>query len=110
MAGRVAPSAQFCCVVALWAVCILVGTELIFLRDLFGSRMNTVFKFQYHAWLLFGVASAAGLGLIWRQPVVGAGLAGRLAGGRGAGADPRAWSIRSARPGRSRTGSGATRR
>ena len=38
-----------------WAVCILIGTELIFIRDTFGSRMNTVFKFQYHAWLLFQV-------------------------------------------------------
>jgi YYY domain-containing protein len=43
-----------------------VGVELVYLKDVFGSRMNTVFKFQYHAWLLLGLASAATLGLVWR--------------------------------------------
>lgn len=32
--------------------------EFVFLRDNFGTRMNTVFKFYYQSWLLFGVAGA----------------------------------------------------
>ncbi len=32
--------------------------EIIFLRDYFGTRMNTIFKFYYQGWLLFGLASA----------------------------------------------------
>ncbi len=32
--------------------------EFIFLQDLFGTRMNTVFKFYYQAWTLWSVASA----------------------------------------------------
>jgi len=64
--STVPTAALFCWLLTAWGVCILVGTELIFLRDVFGSRMNTVFKFQYHAWLLLGVASAAALGLTWR--------------------------------------------
>src|SRR5262249_30024064 len=39
------------------ALGLLLGTELIFLRDSFGSRMNTVFKFYYHVWLLLGLLS-----------------------------------------------------
>ncbi|MCC7370420.1 MAG: hypothetical protein IT306_18495 [Chloroflexi bacterium] len=60
------PSAMFCGLLMLWALCILVGVEIIFLRDVFGSRMNTVFKFHYHVWLMLAVAAAAGLGLVWR--------------------------------------------
>jgi uncharacterized membrane protein len=32
--------------------------EFIYLRDLFLTRMNTIFKFYYQAWLMWGVAAA----------------------------------------------------
>ncbi len=34
-----------------------LSVEFVFLRDLFGTRMNTVFKFYYQAWTLWSVAS-----------------------------------------------------
>ncbi len=37
---------------------ILFGTELIYLRDVFSNRMNTVFKFYYQVWLLWGTGAA----------------------------------------------------
>ncbi|MBZ0276326.1 MAG: DUF2298 domain-containing protein [Anaerolineae bacterium] len=32
--------------------------EFVYLRDNFGTRMNTIFKLYYQAWLVFGIASA----------------------------------------------------
>ncbi|MBK8045664.1 MAG: hypothetical protein IPK16_00160 [Anaerolineales bacterium] len=37
---------------------LVFAPEFVFLRDNFGSRMNTIFKFYYQAWLLFGLAGA----------------------------------------------------
>ena len=37
---------------------LVYAPEFVFLRDNFGTRMNTVFKFYYQAWLLFGLAGA----------------------------------------------------
>ena len=39
----------------------LYGVELLFIRDLFGSRMNTVFKVYYQVWIFLAVAGAYAL-------------------------------------------------
>ncbi len=49
---------QFVWLLSAMAVAILLGTELIYLSDAFASRMNTVFKFHYNAWLLLALAGA----------------------------------------------------
>lgn len=38
-----------------------LAVEFFFVRDLFGTRMNTVFKFYYQAWALWSVAGAVAL-------------------------------------------------
>ncbi len=38
-------------------------TELVYIRDVFDLRMNTIFKFYYQAWLIWGVL--AGYALWW---------------------------------------------
>ncbi len=38
-----------------------LAPEFVYLRDNFGTRMNTIFKFYYQAWLLFGIGAAYGI-------------------------------------------------
>lgn len=41
--------------------------EVVYLRDAFATRMNTVFKLYYPAWLLLGLASAHAIASSWRD-------------------------------------------
>jgi uncharacterized membrane protein len=47
-----------------WALSI--GVELVYVRDVFDDRMNTLFKFYYQTWTLFGFATAVTLAVLWR--------------------------------------------
>ncbi|MCP4420101.1 MAG: hypothetical protein GY805_26145, partial [Chloroflexi bacterium] len=42
-----------------------LGPEFVYLRDNFGVRLNTVFKFYYQAWGMFGVAGLFSLAYLW---------------------------------------------
>lgn len=46
---------------------LVLGPEFVYLRDVFGQRLNTIFKFYYQAWLLFGVAALYGLSYLWQR-------------------------------------------
>ena len=48
------------------SVYLLVGVELFYVTDLFGNRMNTVFKVYYQVWLMMAVVGAYGL-WFWRS-------------------------------------------
>ena len=43
---------------------LVLAPEFIYLRDGFGSRMNTIFKFYYQAWTLWSLVSAFGFVII----------------------------------------------
>jgi YYY domain-containing protein len=50
-----------------------IGPEFVYLRDQFGQRLNTIFKFYYQAWALFGIAAAVGLYILsQRTRLIGA--------------------------------------
>ena len=46
-----------------WALSI--GVELVYIRDVFNDRMNTLFKFYYQTWTLFALATAVTIALLW---------------------------------------------
>ena len=58
------PDRLFTSILMTLALAILVGCEEYYIRDSYGSkRMNTLFKFHYQAWILFGLAAP----LIWKR-------------------------------------------
>ncbi len=62
-----APDAeQFVLLAGLLAVYLLFGAELFYVDDLFGNRMNTVFKFYYQAWIILSMVGGYGTYWWWR--------------------------------------------
>jgi YYY domain-containing protein len=55
------PSTSFALLLVTAGLALTGSVEFIFLRDTFGTRMNTIFKFYYQAWVLLGIASAYGV-------------------------------------------------
>ncbi|MDA0769613.1 MAG: DUF2298 domain-containing protein [Chloroflexi bacterium] len=47
----------FAMALATTGLLLIMGPELLFIRDFFESRMNSIFKLYYQAWLLLAVAS-----------------------------------------------------
>jgi YYY domain-containing protein len=43
-----------------------LGPEFVYLRDNFGVRLNTIFKFYYQAWVMFGIAALFAIGYLWQ--------------------------------------------
>ncbi|NJN16531.1 MAG: hypothetical protein HC822_09775 [Oscillochloris sp.] len=55
---RERPAASFALLVVALGCAVIVGTEMIYIRDVFegwSSRFNTIFKFYYQIWLLWGM-------------------------------------------------------
>ncbi|MBI5649558.1 MAG: hypothetical protein HZC40_03805 [Chloroflexi bacterium] len=51
-------SAVFVLLIAFVGLFLTFGSEFAYIRDQFGTRMNTIFKFYFQAWTLFAIASA----------------------------------------------------
>jgi YYY domain-containing protein len=54
------PAERFVLVLAGLGLGLVLAPELVFVHDVFGTRMNTVFKLHYQAWLLLGLTAAWG--------------------------------------------------
>jgi YYY domain-containing protein len=46
---------------------LVLGPEFLYLRDNFGYRINTIFKFYFQAWIVLSLAAAYGISILLRQ-------------------------------------------
>ncbi|HFB52405.1 MAG TPA: hypothetical protein ENJ48_01805, partial [Anaerolineae bacterium] len=61
------PAEKFALLLALVGLALPLAVEFVYLKDLFGYRMNTVFKFYFQAWILLALASAFGVYYVSRE-------------------------------------------
>ncbi len=63
------PSSTFVLLLIALGLLLILGPEFVYLRDNFGFRINTIFKFYYQAWIVLSLASAYGTAVLltkWR--------------------------------------------
>jgi len=58
---RISPSVLFVFLLVFLGVALTFSVEFVYLRDNFGTRMNTIFKFYYQGWVMMACASAYGV-------------------------------------------------
>lgn len=51
----------FVLLLALWGSLLVLFPEFFYLKDLFGARMNTIFKFYFQAWVFWSLAASYGV-------------------------------------------------
>jgi YYY domain-containing protein len=61
------PSHVFSLLLILLGALVILAPDYIYLRDFFGHRINSVFKFYYQGWLLWSTAVAFGIAVLIRQ-------------------------------------------
>ena len=54
------PARQFVLILLTLGGILILAPEFVYLRDQFGYRINTIFKFYYQAWMLWSLAAAFG--------------------------------------------------
>jgi YYY domain-containing protein len=62
------PSLPFVLLLCAVGLFLLLVPELLYVKDGFGTRMNTVFKLYYQAWLLLGLATCYAIAAAWSGP------------------------------------------
>jgi len=60
-------SSAFVLLMVALGVLLIMGPDFLYLRDNFGYRINTVFKFYYQAWIVLSLASAYGAVVLLRR-------------------------------------------
>ncbi|HET9909451.1 MAG TPA: DUF2298 domain-containing protein, partial [Anaerolineales bacterium] len=58
------PSMIFVLLLMALGLLLILGPDFLYLRDNFGYRINSVFKFYYQAWILLSLASAYGVSVL----------------------------------------------
>jgi YYY domain-containing protein len=61
------PAHIFTVLLILIGALLVLAPEFVFLRDLFGYRINTIFKFYFQVWLMWGIAAAYATVLLWHS-------------------------------------------
>ncbi len=74
--ARVSDLTPFVLVLIITGGLLTLGPEFVYLKDNFGQRLNTIFKFYYQTWVLWGTAALAGLYYLSQRQRLAAMLAG----------------------------------
>ena len=61
------PAVLMTLIMTLTGALLLLGPEYVYLRDNFGTRMNTIFKFYFQVWVLWALVAAFGAWYLWQH-------------------------------------------